>query len=97
MSLFIDRIDSAPIINEEFDPQFLQWIWVLVDSLNQTFTDLENAFNVLTAMSYSAADIASLNAAGTLVNGVILYDMTNNVYVGKQNGLLVQFTTTPYP
>lgn len=97
MSLFIDRIDSAPIINEEFDPQFLQWIWVLVDSLNQTFTDLENAFNVLTAMSYSAADIVSLNAAGTLVNGVILYDMTNNVYVGKQNGLLVQFTTTPYP
>ena len=35
--------------------------------------------------------------AGTWVNGVLLYDTTNNEYVGQQGGVLVKFTTTSYP
>lgn len=97
MTLFLDRIDSAPIINGDFDPQFLQWIWVLVDSLNENIFDIQNALNLLTAMSYTAVEIAAMNVAGDLSNGVLLYDTTNNVYVGKQNGALVKFTTTAYP
>ena len=97
MSLFLDRIDSVPIINGDYDPQFFQWLWVLVDSLNENINDIQNAFNFLTAMSYTAAQIATINGAGLLNNGVLLYDTTNNVYVGKQNGALVKFTTTAYP
>lgn len=97
MALFLDRIDSAPIMNSDFDAQFLQWIWVLVDSLNENINDIQNAFNLLTAMNYTAAEIVAMNAAGDLGNGILLYDTTNNVYVGKQNGSLVKFTTTAYP
>lgn len=97
MTLFLDRIDSAPIANSNFDMQFLQWLWVLVDSLNENINDIQNAFNLLTAQSYTAVEIANMNTAGTLGNGVLLYDSTNNVYVGKQNGSLVKFTTTSYP
>jgi hypothetical protein len=99
MTIFLDRIDSAPIINSDFDTQFLQWIWVLVDSLNETINDIENAFNLLTAQSYTAAEIVALQTAipSQLSNGVLLYDTTNNVYVGKQSGALVKFTTAAYP
>ncbi len=33
----------------------------------------------------------------TLNNGILLYDTTNDVYVGMQAGALVKFTTSPYP
>lgn len=97
MTIFLDRIDSAPIINSDFDAQFLQWIWVLVDSLNETINDIQNAFNLLTAMSYTDLEIAAMEADGDLVDGVLLYDSVNNVYVGRQGGVLVQFTTAAYP
>jgi hypothetical protein len=97
MTLFLDRIDSAPIVNSDFDALFLQWIWVLVDALNENINDIQNAFNLLTAMSYTAIEIAALESDGNLVNGVLLYDTTNNVYVGRENGALVKFTTAAYP
>jgi hypothetical protein len=97
MTLFLDRIDAAPIVNTDFDAQFLQWLWVLVDSLNENIADIQNAFNLLHAMSYTAVEIADMEAASTLTNGVLLYDTTNNVYVGMQNGALVKFTTSAYP
>lgn len=97
MTMFLDRIDSVPIINTDMDEQFLQWLWVLVDSLNENILDIQTAFNLLTAMSYTAVDIAAMNTAGQLGNGILIYDTTNNVYVGKISGALVKFTTTPYP
>lgn len=97
MALFLDRIDAAPIANSNFDAQFLQWIWVLVDALNENIQDIQNAFNLLHAMPYTAVQIAALESGGSLSNGVLLYDSTNNVYVGRENGALVQFTTTAYP
>jgi hypothetical protein len=97
MTLFLDRVDAAPVANSNFDPQFLQWIWVLVDSLNENINDIQDAFNLLNAMSYTAVQIAQMESDGDLGNGILLYDTTNNVYVGKQGGALVQFTTAAYP
>ena len=97
MAIFLDRIDSAPIMNGDFDPQFLQWIWVLVDTLNETLTDIQNLINLLAASSYTAAEITALDGASSLEDGVFLYDTTNNVYVGRISGALVKFTTTAYP
>ncbi len=71
--------------------------WVLVDSLNESLGDIQDAFNFLAAPSYTAAEIASMFTAGDLANGNVLYDTTNDVYVGMQAGSLVKFTTTPYP
>lgn len=97
MAIFLDRIDSAPIANSNFDPQFLQWLWVLVDALNENIGDIQNAFNLLTAMSYTQTEITDMNTAGELADGVLLYDTTNNLYVGRQSGALVKFTTAVYP
>lgn len=97
MTIFLDRIDAAPIVNKDFDPQFLQWIWVLVDVLNENINDIQNSFNLLTAMSYTNVEISDMESDGVLSNGVLLYDSVNHVYVGRQNGALVQFTTIPYP
>lgn len=98
MTIFFDRIDSSPIANiTDFDYQFIQWIWVLVDSLNENINDIQNAFNLLTAMNYTQTEITDMDAAGQLSNGILLYDTTNDVYVGRQAGSLFQFNTSAYP
>jgi hypothetical protein len=96
--IFLDRIDASPIANSTFDPYFfLQWLWVLVDSLNENLSDIQNAFNLFTTVGYTQTEITDMNTAGQLDNGIILYDNTNNVYVGRQAGSLVKFTTAAYP
>lgn len=97
MSIFLDRIDAAPIANSNFDVQFLQWLWILVEVLNENINDIQNSFNLLTAQSYTDTQISAMESAGDLSDGVILYDSVNNVYVGRQNGALVQFNTASYP
>lgn len=98
MAVFLDRIDSSPLANiTQFNYQFIQWIWVLVDALNENTTEIQNAFNLLMAIGYTATEISDMESAGALGNGILLYDTTNNVYVGRQSGSLVKFTTTPYP
>lgn len=97
MTIFLDRIDAAPIANSDFDTQFLQWLWVLVDSLNENITNIQDSFNLLTAIGYTQTQITDMQAAGQLSNGVLLYDTTNNEYVGRISGALVKFTTTPWP
>lgn len=98
MSIFLNRIDASPIASNTFDTHFfLQWLWVLVDSLNENLSNIETAFNLLMAMGYTQTQIIAMNTDGQLTNGIILYDTTNNVYVGKQNGSLVKFTTGSYP
>ena len=97
MIIFLDRIDSVPIMNVDFDPQFFQWLWVLVDTLNEDLRDIQNSFNFLSAPNYTATEINTFFTDGDLSNGIVLYDTTNNVYVGMQSGALVQFTTTAYP
>ena len=98
MAIFLDRIDAVPIAsNTQFDPQFLQWLWVLVDTLNEDINDIQALFNLFTTNSYTQTEITDMNTAGQLSDGVFLYDSTNNVYVGRQGGSLVKFTTTAYP
>lgn len=97
MTLALDRIDTAPIVSGDFDPQFLQWVWVLIDTLNEIVTNIENGFNFLTTPNLTATEITTMFTAGDFGNGILLYDTTNNEYVGMQSGALVKFTTTSYP
>lgn len=97
MSIFLDRIDTAPIANDEFSAQMMQWFAVLIDTLNEDYTSIELALNFLTAPNFTDTEITQLEADGALVDGVLLYDTVNNVYVGRENGSLVKFTTTAWP
>lgn len=97
MTIFLDRVDAAPILGNLFEYPFASWLAVLVNVLNEDIQDIQNAFNLLQAQSYSSIDIAAMFTAETLVNGVILYDSDLDEYVGMQAGALVKFTTTAYP
>ncbi len=97
MSIFLERIDSAPLANTDFDMQYMQWVGNLIDTLNEVISDIQNAFNLFEASNYTDTQIAALETAGQLIDGVILYDTVNQVYVGRQGGALVQFTTAAYP
>lgn len=95
MSIVLNRIDSTSA--NEFDVQFLQWVWVLIDSLNENIVGIENAFNLFSVTHYTQAQITAMQTAGQLSDGTVLYDSTNDVYVGREAGSLVKFTTTAYP
>lgn len=97
MTIFLDRIDAVPLQGEDFTFEYNSWVAVLVDTLNENLSDIQTALNLFTAPNYTAVEIADLLSAGSLVNGIVLYDTTNNVYVGMQNGSLVKFTTAAYP
>lgn len=95
MTIFLDSFDVAPVRSDFFPFEFNQWLAVLVDTLNELSNTLQDSLNLLTAQSYTASEITALTPQ--LSNGIILYDSTNNVYVGMQSGSLVKFTTAAYP
>lgn len=97
MEVFLIRIDTSPIFGNDFTQDFTQWVTNLVDTLNENFNDIEDGFNFLTAPNLTAAEITTGFTAGDFTNGILLYDTTNDEYVGMQAGVLVKFTTTPYP
>ncbi len=97
MTVFLEKVNTAPIVNDEFSFQFTSWISNTIDTLNETIGDIQNLFNILPAPSYTTTQINALFVAGSLPDGVLLYDNVLNVYVGKISGALVKFTTTPYP
>jgi hypothetical protein len=82
MALFLDRIDAAPIANSDFDAQFLQWLWVLVDALNENINDIQNALNYLTAPNLAirteTVTLTSGSPSFTVANGA-LYHVGDNV------------------
>lgn len=97
MSIFLDRIDAAPLLDDDFSFAYKAWVANLVDSLNEVINDIQNALNLLQASPYTSTEINDMLIAGDLQDGIFLYDTTLNLYVGKESGALVQFTTTPYP
>lgn len=98
MAIILDRIDAVPLNADGFSHEFKAWLAVLTDSLNAVIQQIESFIAFLNAPEYTSAQITALNAATpTLPNGIILYDSDLNVYVGKEAGSLVKFTTTPYP
>ncbi len=89
-TIFLDRIDSAPIINVDFDPQFLQWLWVLVDTLNEDISDIQNAFNLLTAQSYDilteSVTLTSGSPSFTVADGTLYHVGDNVIGTGIPDG-----------
>lgn len=91
----LTRTDGCPLQEDKLTFELKSWLSVTGETINSSFSDIEQAFNVLTAQSYTAEEITDL--LPNITNGVLLYDTTNNVYVGMQSGSLVKFTTSAYP
>ena len=97
MAIFLDRVNSVPIINAGFSFELTQWFANTVDTINEIVGDTEDAFNLFSVPNYTTTQINDMHTAGDLINGILLYDSILNVYVGQISGNLVKFTTTAYP
>lgn len=93
----LPRIDGCPLQEDKLTFELKSWLSVTGDTINSAFDAIDAGFKLLTAQPLTQTQITDANTNGQLVNGVLIYDSTNNVYVGRQNGLLVKFTTTTYP
>jgi hypothetical protein len=91
MPIFLDRIDSAPINNNEFSFEFNSWVSVMIDTINQDLELIQNSLNGfndgLIAPSFTTAQIAAL--ALTAANGTLWYNTDTNHLVAKINGVVV--------
>lgn len=97
MTVLLDRIDSAPVLEDNFTDFFKVWVSNLIDSVNENANDLENFFNLnFTPPKFTKETILTMNA--TLPDGIILYctDQVPPCYVGKINGALIKFATTVF-
>lgn len=91
------RADGCPLQGDKLSFELTSWLSVLGDTINSTFDIIESNMNLLVLPPMTQTQITTSFTDGNLMNGTIIYDSTNNVYVGQQNGALVKFTTTSYP
>lgn len=83
MITFLDRIDSAPLADDDFSFTFNSWISVTVDTLNENISDIQNQFNGLTqgllVPQQTTAQITALigmNAVPVFPVGAMWFDTT---------------------
>lgn len=98
LSMFIDRINSAPLQNTDFSFEFVSWVSNLVDSLNQNLISIQGNIHIASSLQEATqADIIAI--APSVQNGAIWYcvDHVPPCAVLKQNGVLVQLVTAPFP
>ena len=91
------RIDGCPLQEDELSFPLKSWLSIIGDTINSAYDAIENGFYYLTPTGLTQAQILAAFSDGLLLNGVLLYDTTNNEYVGVQSNALVKFTTTAYP
>jgi hypothetical protein len=97
MTVFLDRIDSAPLFTEEFSFEYNSWVSVLIDTLNETLSQIQDRLNKPQLEPTTQAQIIA--EAVNAPDGSIWYcdDHIPPVYVGKISGALVQFVTAAFP
>lgn len=59
MSLFLDKVNTAPIINDDFSYEFKQWVANTIDTLNEVIGDIQSA---LTSTEIIGASVTLFNA-----------------------------------
>ena len=91
------RIDACPIQEDKLSFPLISWLSLVADSINGAYDAIEYALFYLVLTGLTQTEITAAFTDGQLSNGVLLYDTTNNVYVGMQAGSLVKFTTTAWP
>jgi hypothetical protein len=103
-NLFLDKLDAAPLDNDDFSYPFNAWCANNIDSTNEIINDIQNQFNGI-GVPYgptrlTQAQILNLDGLGKLSDGVFIYCTDhggNPCYVGRINGALVQFQTIAFP
>ena len=77
--LALDKIDSSPIAYSDFDYQFLQWIWVLVDTLNENLGDISaviSSINPITGTTQAVESNSSYIVQNDLLTTITLPELS---------------------
>ena len=77
MKIFLDRIDSVPLQNDNFSPDFDSWLSILVDTMNETLKEIQDQLNgegnatFITRKTSAEIDaLINMNATPVLENGI---------------------------
>lgn len=85
--LFLDRLDAAPLADDDFSFSYNSWVSNIVDTLNESLATIQNQLNGislgLVAPSLTTAEITALATPSDL----------NNINLYRPNGT-VWFNTT---
>lgn len=84
MTLFLDRVDSAPVINSDMDMQLLQWMWVLVDTLNEDLSDIQGAILSQTSVTGIAQDVEINSSYFTTNVALTTFQLPDTAAVGNR-------------
>lgn len=97
MSIFLDRFDSVPLLDDKFSYDFSTWVSNMVDIYNENIEDIQNGFNNLQAQPLTTAEINLLFP--NVPNGTFWYctDAVPPNIVLKIDDALVQLVTAPFP
>lgn len=99
MSIFLDRIDSVPLEDDNFSQDYTSWVSVFVDTYNETIEDVQELFNNLQAQPLTQAELTDPDFITSAENGMMWYctDSSPPNIVLKINNALVQLVTAPFP
>ena len=85
MLFFIEKIDAAPLADDDFSFSFNSWVSVMVDTLNEGLLNIQNQLNGQGIASFitlkTSAQITALinmNALPVLPIGSLWFDTTLN-------------------
>jgi len=99
--LNLDRIDSSPIVNSDFDYQFLQWIWVLVDTINENLSDIDGVVSSTNFVDGISQNIETNSTYIVQNNALTTFTLPKNAQVGARNIIAGQgaggWSLIPYP
>jgi hypothetical protein len=88
MTVNLDKIDAVPFFGSNLPSDFVSWVSILVDTLNEIIINIENELNRydngLYSGQFTTAQIASLSP--TADNGTFWYDSDTNQLKCKVNG-----------
>ena len=72
MSIFLTKADPAPLSSEKFSEEFNSWLSVLVDTLNETLTSIQNFLNNMKISSTSNIGGSGAGPISVSVTGLVV-------------------------
>lgn len=107
--IFLDRISSVPLANDDFSGEFTSWVTDMIDTENENIGDIETQLNgqgittfITTQTSAIITTLIDMNAVPLLPVGSLWFDTTLSKLVvlvtaavpGVSNGVTEVVTST---
>jgi len=85
MAVFLQKVDSPPLSDDDFSFDFMSWISILVDTLNESIDEIQSQLNGLGSATFitrktsaQITNLISMTANPVLPVGSLWFDTTIN-------------------